>query len=199
MFKGLGTMEPFSFTFNNGVVTGPNYTFDLRVPLAADSAAGRDFYRQSPDMLIHFVYEDWNKKFNSACIKAGGNLFLGVTWDTTCLIAAGTANLLSAAGAGILSAVEAWGRAYLGPATATPPPTNGGTQPPITTQCATVGKSPIAGQACCTGLVKDPFNVCNIAGDVPVETCVGTWACSIPDLWIYGGLGILALMMMGKR
>ena len=192
-------MEPFSFTFNDGVVQGPNYSFDLRVPLAADSSAGRDFYRASPAMLIHFVYEDWNKKFNAGSIKAGGNLYLGVTWDTSCLSASGTANLLTTAGLGILSQVEAWGRAYLGtadpPMTTTPP----STQPPTTMQCATVGKSPIAGQSCCTGLVKDPFNVCNAPSNIPTpEVCVGTYICSIPDMWLYGGLGILALLMMKR-
>lgn len=197
-------MDPFSFTFNDGVVRGPNYSFDLRAPLAADSSAGRDL--ASPAMLIHFVYEDWNKKFNASCIKAGGNLFLGVTWDTSCLSAAGTANLLTTAGLGILSQVEAWGRTYLGtaepPTTTTPPTTTNppSTQPPTTMQCATVGKSPIAGQSCCTGLVKDPFNVCNAPASIPgaPAVCVGTYICSIPDMWLYGGLGILALLMMKR-
>lgn len=190
-------MEPFSFSFSNGVVTGPSFSFDLRAPLAVATAAEKDFYRQSPGMLVHFVYEAWNKQFNPSCILAGGNLYLGVTWDQGCLIASGTPNLLSNAGMAIQTQIAAWGTSYLG--TATTPPTNGTTQPPTTMQCATVGKSPIAGQSCCTGLVKDPFNVCNAPVDIPGNgACVGTWICSVPDMWLYGGLAVLALMMMKR-
>ena len=189
-------MQPFSFSFNNGVITGPSFTFDLRAPLAVESEAGKDFYRQSPQMLISYVYEAWNKQFNPSCIKAGGNLYLGVTWDSSCLTQSGTANLLTAAGQAILPAIAAWGTSYLGAPTNTG---GGGTQPPTTTQCATVGKSPIAGQSCCAGLVKDPFNVCNAPASIPgAEECVGTWVCSIPDMWLYGGLGILALLMLKR-
>lgn len=197
-------MEPFSFSFSNGVVTGPNYSFDLKPIVNGLNEAEQAFYRASPSMLIHFVYENWNKTFFPECIAAGGNLNLGVTWYPGCLVQTGTPDLLTAAGQGILSAVAAWGTAYLGQAT-TPPVTNppsGGTNPPTTIQCATVGKKPIVGQSCCSGLVKDAQGLCNATVNIPPPAspavCVGTWVCSIPDMWIYGGLGILALMMMKR-
>lgn len=195
MFKGLG-MEPFTFGFSNGVVTGPSYSFDLKLIIATLNDAEKAFYRASPSMLIHFVYENWNKQFNPSCIVSGGNLNLGVTWNQQCLIQSGTPNLLTAAGQGILGALSAWGVTYLGTA---PTPTNGGTQPPVVTQCATSGKSPVAGQSCCPGLVKDPFNVCNAPANIPGgEACVGTWICSVPDMWLYGGLAVLAFLAMKR-
>lgn len=115
-------MEPFSFSFSNGFVTGPNYSFDLKPIVNALNEAEKAFYRASPQMLISFVYENWNKTFNSQCILAGGQFNLGVTWDQQCLVASGTPNLLSAAGQGILGAVAAWGTAYLGVSI---PPTGG--------------------------------------------------------------------------
>lgn len=119
-------MDPFSFTFSNGVVTGPNYIFDLKPIVASLNDAERAFYRASPSMLIHFVYENWNKTFNPQCIKSGGNYNLGVEWDVACLQQAGTPNLLSTAGVGIIEQIAEWGGKYLsGSFTPGNPPTSG--------------------------------------------------------------------------
>jgi hypothetical protein len=196
MFKGLG-MEPFSFSFSNGVVTGPNYSFDLKGPLGQATPAAIDFYRSNPGQLVSYIHDDWNKKFNPQCIISGGNLYLGVEWNVACLQAAGTPNLLSAATSGIQSAVAAWGTAYLG----APTGGGGGTNPPTTTQCATAGKKPLVGQACCTGLARDSLGFCVASANSPLpipDACVGTWVCSIPDMWIYGGLGVLAFLLMKR-
>jgi len=202
MFKGLGTVQPFSFTFSNGVVTGPNFSFDLKGIVGGLNDAQKTFYRGNPGMLLDYVYEAWNKQFNANCISAGGSLNLGVTWDVACLTASGTPNLLYAAGQGIVSSVAAWGTSVLGAATTTPPATGGGgtTTGGGTIACTTIGKKPLVGSVCCTGLVKDALGICNAPANTspPVETCAGTFVCSIPDMYLYIGAGILAFMMMKR-
>lgn len=104
MFKGLGSlkMEPFSFTFANGIVTGPNFSFSL-LPWVCTYA---------PEHLIHFVYEAWNKQFNPQCIISGAERSLGVEWNGACLMQTGTPNLLTAAGLAIIPAIVSWAKAY---------------------------------------------------------------------------------------
>jgi hypothetical protein len=67
--------------------------------------------------------------------------------------------------------------------------------------CAAVGKKPLAGQACCAGLVKDALGICNLPKDTPpnLETCVGTYVCSVPDMYLYAGIALVALMMLGAK
>jgi hypothetical protein len=48
--------------------------------------------------------------------------------------------------------------------------------------------------------VKDTLGICNTPSNTPpiLETCVGTYVCSIPDMYLYIGAGLLAFMMMKK-
>ena len=78
--------------------------------------------------------------------------------------------------------------------------TGGGTTTTPTT-CATAGHAPLVGQVCCAGLVKDAFGVCTaIVNQTPpgAETCKGTWVCSIPDMYLYAGLGIGILALLKR-
>lgn len=68
--------------------------------------------------------------------------------------------------------------------------------------CAGVGQwaGPIgAGDHCCPPLV----NIAGKCGTAPVTlptVCQGTLICSIPDMYLYVGVGLLAVMMvMGKK
>lgn len=70
--------------------------------------------------------------------------------------------------------------------------------PPMSGSCATVGKVPTAGQVCCVGLTKDGQGICNAPANTPGGG--SEWIAGIPnDYIIYGGLGLLALMMLGGK
>ena len=79
-------------------------------------------------------------------------------------------------------------------------PVNGKCATPQTSggSCATVGKVPTAGQVCCVGLAKDGQGICNAPANTPGTSV--EWIAGIPnDYIIYGGLGLLALMMLGGK
>lgn len=129
MFKGIGAVQPFSFSFSGGVVTGPNFSFDIKGPLSGASPAQKAFFCSNPGMLIDYVYNAWNEQFNPQCKIEGGG------WNSGCLQITGTPNLLSNAGMAIQSQIAEWGKSYLG-ANCTPqdhtanPPPSGGAPPP---------------------------------------------------------------------
>lgn len=134
MFRGTGrlAMAPFSFSFSNGVVSGPNFSFDIKGPLGGASPASKAFFCSNPGMLIDYVYNAWNDQFNPECKIEGGG------WNSGCLQIKGTPNLLSAAGMAIQGQIADWGKSYLGsdctpqdhtanpPPVYTPPPSSGG-------------------------------------------------------------------------
>lgn len=174
MFRGIGRLgiAPFSFTFSNGVVSGPNFSFDLNGIVSGLNSAEKDFFRGSPGQLVHFVYEAWNKAFNPQCCAPPCSYTLGNTWDSACLTQAGTANQLSAAGVGIMPSIAAWATSVLG--TATPPPAQ---QPPPATTYTPFPESGGGG------------------GGVPVITPSGppiTGSTAPPDF--FGGLGSIGIV-----
>ena len=64
--------------------------------------------------------------------------------------------------------------------------------------CATTGKTPLATQACCTGLQKDAQGVCNAPSNTPGGS--DEWIAGIPNDYImYGGLALMALLMLGGK
>ena len=70
------------------------------------------------------------------------------------------------------------------------------TQPPL--NCIGIGLTPPVGQSCCTGLVRDVQGTCNAPANIPGGST--QWISGIPnDYIIYGGLGLLALMMLGGK
>lgn len=70
--------------------------------------------------------------------------------------------------------------------------------------CAGTGQwaGPVGvGDHCCTPLVN-VGGKCGTAttGNIfPPAICKGTLICSIPDMYLYIGIGLLAVMMMGKK
>lgn len=61
--------------------------------------------------------------------------------------------------------------------------------------CVAIGKAPLAGQACCSGLVRDSSGLCN----VPDED---DWMASLAknsNLIMYGGIALLALLLLSKK
>ncbi len=183
MFKGLGTVN---FTYGSGVASGSNgWSYSIRARFDSQMAAQPQYkgivdgYIHLANMAIGLADDDYRSKYG---VMPGTNLSEFGQWID-----------------GNRQAVYNEAQGWFTYVPSTTPPTTG-TTPPTTTQCAAVGKSPIAGQSCCTGLVKDTLGICNLPSNTPpiLETCQGTFICSIPDLWIYGGLGILALMMMKR-
>lgn len=65
-----------------------------------------------------------------------------------------------------------------------------------TVGCATVGKAPLIGQACCSGLSKDAQGLCN----TPQQQGNGEIISGIPNDWLmYGGIALVALLMLGGK
>lgn len=62
--------------------------------------------------------------------------------------------------------------------------------------CVSIGKAPLAGQLCCTGLVKDSSGICNT-----VQSGGGDWLSQFVNsstlIWV--GAGLVLLMAMGKK
>ena len=71
--------------------------------------------------------------------------------------------------------------------------------------CVTIGHAPSTTQVCCSGLRKDAQGICNTPSGIPSGSgCTmaegESIICGIQDMWIYGGVAALVLLMaMGGK
>ena len=184
MFRGLGAVN---FNYSGGIVSGSNgWSYDIRVRFDSQMAAQpqyksiTDGYVHLANMAIGLADDNYRAAYG---VMPGTNQSEFGQW-------------IDSNRQAVYSDAQGW-FTYVPPTTTTPPPTNGGsTTPPTTTQCTMVGKKPLVGSSCCSGLALDSQGICNTsAGNGGgIEDFFG-----FPkEYLIYGAIAVVALMMMKR-
>lgn len=151
--------------------------------LAAEPCVGHSGASTNPADVCCAGYTKWNYDANTGIPYQGF-----MCWTASCAGEGQFAPPLSTSGAGCCTGLV---------------PINGKCSRPVSTtpplNCIGVGMVPPAGQACCSGLVRDSLGICNAPGNIPGASG-GEWIAGIPNDYImYGGLALMALLMLGGK
>lgn len=184
MFKGLGSIN---FSYSSGTVTGSNgWSFSIRSRFDSQMAAQpqyksiADGYVHLANMAIGLADDNYRSLYG---VMPGTNLSEFGQW-------------IDGNRQAVYADAQSW-FTYVPPQQPPDNPPSGGgngNQPPGgTVACTAIGKKPLVGSVCCTGLKLDAQGLCNTVAE-NTDDFFG-----FPkEYLIYGAIGIVALMLMNK-